>query len=221
MATATVTPTEGRVVVEIPVHDADGAQRFEERYLDEFPDQLELLSPAAGLRMSLIPPRYVRDPVTGRKETIDEGESLVFRQGRCVISRELLPYVTRHSAFTGRGEKAIVYLPSDPRAATAAALGVGVVTGAMSSNRGLGDGTPPPLPGWDDMTPAQITQAVAQGRVTDPMSALAFEFRVPNGKRRERVKRVLWAAAEGEPVLDDAPIDTESGAAMPPEERKV
>lgn len=220
MGAATVTPTEERVVVQIPVPNADGELRLEDRFLDEFPEELELLSPAAGLRMTLIPPRYVRDPVTGYKDTIDEGESLVFRQGRCTIKRELLPFVTKHSAFQGRGEKTLVYLPGDPRASTAATQGVNVVSGAMSSNRGLGDGTPPPLPGWDDMTPAEITKAVAQGRVTDPMTALAYEFRVPNGKRRERVKRVLWAAAEGEPVADDDPIDTESGALMPGDARR-
>lgn len=219
------TPAEETVeaapaVVSLPRPTADGVE-FDEVPVAELPDEVELMSPYSELMLPLIPEVSYPHPVTGQRVVQQQGVTLRFQMGRCKVRRDLMPLVADCPHFSGRGQKTVVFLADDPRAYTNAFRNPRVVTGAQTATP-MADQANAPIRGWDSLSPAEIQQAVAEGRVKDPMGALAFEFRPGNGKRREAVKNILWRASLG----DDAEIPVEEIAAdavevMPAGERRV
>lgn len=213
---------EAEVTVPLPRFDVSGnSVEFDDVPLSQMPDVVGLRSPYSEHHVPLIPKRTYDHPVTGRQVVEHEGLTLKFHRGRTDIRREDLPLLADHPAFSGKGRKASIFLEDDPRVSTFADdRGPRVVSGAQSAN-GPSDQVNAPVRGWDQLSPAEIQQAAEQGRIKDPMGALAFEFR-PGGRRREGVKNILWRLSQGEDT--DIPvdaIDADASEVTPADVRKV
>ena len=231
MAVATKARTRGRQAEDVEVEAADvvslprvnqetGDVEFEDVPLSRFPEQVGLVSHFAELHVPLIPRVTYDHRITGRTVVEQEGLTLHFKRNRYTIPREYLPVLAQHPAFTGRGMKACVYLEDDVRAATVAENRPRITDGTTSSIPGT-DQALAPIRGWDTMSPAEIKAAADAGQITDPMSAMAFEYRPVNGRRREAVKLTLWrleAGADAEVPVE--PIADDTAEPMPADARK-
>ncbi len=209
-------------VVRLPRANGDGEMEWEEVPLSHLDPVVTLVSPYSELRLPLVNAQERIHPVSGRVETLVPGVSLKFERGTCQINRDLLPLVAEHPAFAGIGQKACVFLADDPRAVRGETAAPQIVTGAMGTTSKTADSANAPIRGWDNLTPAEIQAEIAKGRITDPMAALAFEFRPGNGRRRERVKVMLWKLEQGEDVeVPTGEVEADAAEDIPTDARRV
>lgn len=200
-----------------------GDIEFDEVKLSSFPKDVELRSPFSELMLILAPEVSYDHQITGAKVITQPGVKVKFRGGRATIKREHLPLLAENQFFTGAGTKPVVFLEDDIRVTQAPVdTGARVVSGGISSMGGVSDQAQAPVRGWDQLSPAEIQEAVDAGRVKDIMAAVAFEFRIGNGRRREAVKNILFRAELGKDA--DIPVDAiepDSSAGVPADARRV
>lgn len=172
--------------------------------------RIHLLSPIGRLRLSLQSPSLEYDAQGVRREVPGTRKMVVFRGGRASIPTEWWPLLKRARAFTGVGKRRSVYLDGEEGAVAAQVGGPTVITGARHT--AIGTQMPPPLEGWDQMTLPRIREAIRQGRVEDPTTAMVYEGL---NRRRTTVLKSLAAVLSGQAV--DIPNDTDAGEEPTPD----
>ena len=184
---------------------------------------IDLISPHEKLRLTLEPPEMAMSVHGQIREIPGSRKQLVFVQGRCRMRAEWLPLLEERGEFNkDLPGKTIIFRAGDPEAVGASSHGPRVVDGAITAN--TGQSAPPPLPGWNDMSPVQIRESIRLGGVDDPVGAITYEA---NHKRREGVLVALMSAAQEqfgvEPGGDGVGLDGGAGdepvTTLPPDQK--
>ena len=156
-------------------------------------DTVHLMSPRRGLIVTLEPSFLEFDP-RGGSRVARKPKQLRFINGRCEVPADWMPLVEASAAWNGgRNTPRTVWLADD--AMDEGPAGPGITRGAVSAPAGRVDA--PPTPDWDDLGARVISEKIADGVVTDLLSAVAWES---THKKRKTVLQALAAKlADGEP----------------------
>jgi len=113
----------------------------------------------------------------GGMRTVKRGTRIRFANGRAQVPAEL-----KEAVEAARGFGLEFFWAEDPRAVLQRALGgPQVVSGQLRA--ALPQNENPPLPGWDEMGPREVREALEAGRVDDLQAALMWE-----GSKRARAQ---------------------------------
>lgn len=132
----------------------------------------------------------------GSKRLVEKGWRIKFVRGLATIPEEWLAAVLEAPWFTGETQPQTVWFLEDAKGFPTTDNGPHVISGPMSAHR-THKQDPPPVPGWQTMTPQEIAGVIHGGHVPDLMEATVWEAK---HRGNEIVLRMLATALAGESV---------------------